>query len=249
MRLDVQMAEMGLAKSRSKARELIEASAVKVDGVLVGKPSFDVVPESMIELCREICPYVSRGGLKLEKALLEFAIDLHGVVCLDIGASTGGFTDCMLQHSAAKVYALDVGHGQLAESLRQDTRIVSLERTNIRTFDRSIICEKVRFVSIDVSFISLTQVLPIVYSILNEGQVVALIKPQFECGREFVGKKGIVRDAKIHDMVTDKIRKSAELCGFTVDGLIESPITGGDGNVEFLILLKKGRDAICCESD
>ena len=192
-----------------------------------------------------ICPYVSRGGLKLEKAVKFFGVNLKDKVCMDIGASTGGFTDCMLQNGAKKVFSVDVGYGQFAWKLRQDERVVCMERTNIRYVTDEQIGEKLDFASIDVSFISLTKVLPVAFNLLkDDGEVVALIKPQFEAGREQVGKKGVVRDSKVHKEVIEKIIAFSESIGFCVKNLSFSPIKGPEGNIEFLLYLGKSGGTI-----
>ncbi len=239
-RLDVELVNRGLVESREKGRALIMAGAVYVDGQKAFKAG-DKIKEGMnIEVRSQGMPYVSRGGYKLEKSLSVFPIDLNGKVCADIGASTGGFTDCMLQNGASKVYAIDVGYGQLAWKLRSDERVVNMERTNVRYLDFSLIEDNVEFISIDVSFISLRLVLPVAYELLSGGgELVALIKPQFEAGREEVGKKGVVRDAKVHQSVIENTADFAHSIGFSLKGLDFSPIKGPEGNIEYLLYLSK----------
>ncbi|MBR3569956.1 MAG: TlyA family RNA methyltransferase [Oscillibacter sp.] len=238
-RLDVRMAESGLAESRQKAQALILAGAVTVDGRRVDKPGAAVADGAEIAVRREPA-YVSRGGLKLEKAMQCFPVGLNGAVCADIGASTGGFTDCMLQRGAAKVYAVDVGYGQLAWKLRTDSRVVCLERTNARYLSRNEIPEPLDFASVDVSFISLRLILPPLRALLrdSESRAVCLVKPQFEAGREKVGKKGVVRDKSAHIEVLENFLANASAAGFAVDGLTWSPIRGPEGNIEYLGFLR-----------
>jgi len=243
-RLDILLVEKGLATGRDKAKALIMAGSVYVNGQKALKPGEEIPPESVLELRGDNAErrYVSRGGLKLEKALDVFGVSLEGLVCADIGASTGGFTDCMLQNGAAKVYAVDVGYGQLAWTLRIDPRVVVLERTNARYLSPEQIPEPLGFISADVSFISLTLILPVVLRLLKEdGQAVCLIKPQFEAGKDKVGKKGVVRDPDVHAEVIEKIRDFALGIGFSVQGIDCSPIKGPQGNVEYLIHLAKTR--------
>ncbi len=240
VRLDVLVHSLGLCESRERARAVIMAGQVYIDNIKHDKAG-DMVPEDCTpEIRGETLHYVSRGGLKLEKAMREFPIELGGRVCMDIGASTGGFTDCMLQNGAAKVYSVDVGYGQLAWKLRGDERVVNMERTNIRYVTEEDIGEEIDFASIDVSFISLTLVLPVAYRLLGAGgRCVALIKPQFEAGRAQVGKKGVVRDLNVHCEVIEKVVKIAREIGFGVLGLSFSPIKGPEGNIEYLIYLGK----------
>ena len=239
-RLDVELVNRGLVESREKGRALIMEGAVYVNGQKAFKAGDKVKDGMQIEIRGAKLPYVSRGGLKLEKSLKVFPIDLNDTVCADIGASTGGFTDCMLQNGAKKVYAIDVGYGQLAWKLRSDERVVNLERTNIRYLDFDTVTDEIDFISIDVSFISLKLVLPVAYELLKEGgSLVALIKPQFEAGREEVGKKGVVRDIEVHRDVIEKITEFAYETGFSVKGLEFSPIKGPEGNIEFLMFLNK----------
>ena len=239
-RLDVLLTEQGHFASREKAKAAIMAGNVYVNGEKEDKAGSMFREDAVIEVRGNTLPYVSRGGLKLEKAMKVFGLKLSGLVCMDIGASTGGFTDCMLQNGAAKVYAVDVGYGQLDWSLRQDERVVCMERTNIRYVKPEDIGEPLDFASVDVSFISLSKVLPAAYHLLKEGaEMVCLIKPQFEAGREKVGKKGVVRDPAVHEEVISRILGVAEEDGFDVLGLTYSPVKGPEGNIEYLVRLKK----------
>lgn len=239
-RLDVLLVEKGLAPSREKAKAIIMAGIVYVDGNKEDKAGTTFPVNAVIEIKGKTLPYVSRGGLKLEKAMQKFPITLSGKVCMDVGSSTGGFTDCMLQNGATKVYAIDVGHGQLAWKLRNDERVVCMEKTNIRYVVPEDIDELAAFSSIDVSFISLTKVLLPVKNLLTEdGQVVCLIKPQFEAGREKVGKKGVVRDKAVHEEVVERIIEFASQNGFFVKNLEYSPIKGPEGNIEYLVYIRK----------
>ena len=239
-RLDVLLVSKGLAPSREKAKALIMAGSVYVNGQKEDKAGSAFEDSSEIVVKDNSLRYVSRGGYKLEKAMQVFPITLSGKVCMDVGSSTGGFTDCMLQNGAKKVYAVDVGHGQLAWSLRQDERVVCMEKTNIRFLTPEQVPEKVEFASVDVSFISLTKVLPPLYELLaDEAGVVCLIKPQFEAGREKVGKKGVVRDPATHEEVIRSILDFAPQARFLPCGLDYSPIRGPEGNIEYLIWLKK----------
>lgn len=241
-RLDVLLVKRNLAESREKAKAIIMAGDVFVEGQREDKAGTSFLDEVNIEIKGNALPYVSRGGLKLEKAMASFDLDVKDKVCTDVGSSTGGFTDCMLQNGAGKVYAIDVGRGQLAWKLRQDDRVVCMEKTNIRYVRPEDLGEPVDFSSIDVSFISLTKVLePIRNYLKEEGQIAALIKPQFEAGREKVGKKGVVREKGTHVEVIEKIWNYAVSIGFSVLGLDFSPIKGPEGNIEYLIHLKKGR--------
>ena len=239
-RLDILVTERGLAESREKAKALIMAGDVYVDQQKADKPG-DLYPEEApIEVRGKGLKYVSRGGLKLEKAMAEFPITLTGLVCMDVGASTGGFTDCMLQNGAKKVYAIDVGYGQLAWSLRTDPRVVNLERTNARYLSQEQVPEPIDFFSVDVSFISLSLILPAVRPLLSENaRAVCLIKPQFEAGREKVGKKGVVRDPAVHQEVIEKILSFALENGYSVLGLTFSPVKGPEGNIEYLAYLQR----------
>ena len=239
-RLDILVTERGLVESREKAKTLIMAGQVYVDGQKADKPGDTFSEDAAVEVRGKGLPYVSRGGLKLEKAMREFGLQLQGRTCMDIGASTGGFTDCMLQNGAQRVYSVDVGYGQLAWSLRTDPRVVNLERTNARYLTQEQVPEEIGFFSVDVSFISLTLILPAVRPLLAEhGQAVCLIKPQFEAGREKVGKKGVVRDKAVHEEVIEKIRSFALENGFSVLGLTFSPVKGPEGNIEYLIYLER----------
>ena len=240
-RLDVLLVKKGLAPSREKAKAVIMAGSVYVDGQKEDKAGSVFDEESAQIVVRgHALPYVSRGGLKLEKALKVFPITLTGKICMDIGASTGGFTDCMLQNGAAKVYSVDVGYGQLDWKLRQDDRVVCMEKTNFRYMTPEDIPEVLDFASVDVSFISLDKILTPAYALLKEqGEMVALIKPQFEAGREKVGKKGVVRDPKVHEEVISGIVRHADEVSFEVLDLSYSPIRGPEGNIEYLIHLRK----------
>ena len=239
-RLDVLMVNRKLAKSREKAKEMIKAGNVYVDKKQVQKAGAVFEEDCTIEVFGETLKYVSRGGLKLEKALINFGIDLTNQVCMDIGASTGGFTDCMLQNGAQKVYAVDVGYDQFDEMLRQDTRVVCMEKTNIRYVEPKQIGELLDFASADVSFISLTKILPSVRALLKEnGRMVCLIKPQFEAGREKIGKKGVIKDKKVHKEVVQSIIRFCLENGFSVLNLEYSPIKGPEGNIEYLIYIEK----------
>ena len=234
-RIDVLMFEKGLTQSREMAKSLIMAGQVYIDEKRIDKPGMQVEDDSNI-IIREQPRYVSRGGLKLEKAMDKFGLSLEGKACMDIGASTGGFTDCMLQNGASFVYSVDVGYGQLAWKLRTDERVKCVERTNIRYFDVETLEHVVSFVSIDVSFISLKLVLPKAKEILCEGgECVALIKPQFEAGRDKIGKKGVVRDIKVHHEVVENSLKYSYDLGFSVKNLDFSPIKGPEGNIEYLM--------------
>ena len=240
-RLDVLLVKKGLAPSREKAKAVIMAGSVYVDGQKEDKAGSVFDEESaQIEVRGHVLPYVSRGGLKLEKALKVFPITLTGKICMDIGASIGGFTDCMLQNGAAKVYSVDVGYGQLDWKLRQDDRVVCMEKTNFRYMMPEDISDVLDFASVDVSFISLDKILTPAHALLKEqGEMVALIKPQFEAGREKVGKKGVVRDPKVHEEVISRIVRHADEVSFEVLDLSYSPIRGPEGNIEYLIHLRK----------
>ena len=245
-RLDVLLTEQGYAESRSKAQAIIMAGLVYVDGQKADKAGISYEESVAIEVRGETCPYVSRGGWKLEKALRHFGVDPTGYVCSDSGASTGGFTDCLLQQGAKKVFAIDVGYGQLDWKIRSDERVVVMERTNIRYVTPENLGEPLDLSVVDVSFISLRIVLPAIKELLKpEGQVLCLIKPQFEAGREKVGKKGVVRDAAIHQEVLNDFVSLADELGFTILGLTFSPVKGPEGNIEFLgHLTKEKRDGI-----
>lgn len=248
-RLDVLLVNRGLAASREKAKAVIMAGIVYVDGQKEDKAGATFADTVNIEVRGNTLKYVSRGGLKLEKAMSHFGLTLEGKVCMDVGASTGGFTDCMLQNGAVKVYSIDVGHGQLDWKLRNDPRVVCMERTNIRYVTPEDIGEPASFVSIDVSFISLTKVLtPVRQLLADEGEIVCLIKPQFEAGREKVGKKGVVRDPKVHLEVIRAVMDYASSIGFEILHLEFSPIKGPEGNIEYLLHLKKQPEGYVQES-
>ncbi len=239
-RLDILLVNRNLAESREKAKAIIMSGSVFVDGQREDKAGSTFPEEVQIEVKGNPLKYVSRGGLKLEKAMDQYGISLQGKVCMDIGSSTGGFTDCMLQNGAALVYAVDVGTNQLAWKLRQDERVISMEKTNIRYLLPGDIKDRISFASIDVSFISLTKVLQPVRELLTEeGEVVCLIKPQFEAGREKVGKKGVVRDKKVHLEVIGTVTEYACRVGYDCIDLNFSPIKGPEGNIEYLLYLKK----------
>lgn len=241
VRLDQLVFERGLVPSRERAKTSIMAGLVFVNGQRADKAGALVDPACQIELRGKAVPYVSRGGLKLEKALKVFSRDPAGLTCLDCGASTGGFTDVLLRAGAVKVYAVDVGYGQLAYSLRQDERVVCMERTNARYLTHEQIPEEIDLTVMDMSFISLHLVLPAVSALLRDGgEVLCLIKPQFEAGKDKVGKKGVVRDAKVHEEVLEDFLRRAPEAGFSVLGLDFSPIRGPEGNIEYLGYLKKG---------
>lgn len=237
-RLDALLTAKGLFESRAKAQAAIMAGQILVNEQKIDKPGTQVPEDAAIRILGDKLPYVSRGGLKLEKALKIFPISVEGKVVADIGASTGGFTDCALQNGAAKVYAIDVGYGQLAWKLRSDERVVNMERTNVRYLEKEHLAEMVDAATIDVAFISLDKVLPAVHKILKpEGFVIALIKPQFEAGKENVGKKGVVRDPKVHEAVINNVIAFAKNEGFGIAGLEFSPIKGPEGNIEYLLYL------------
>lgn len=237
-RLDKLMVERGLAPSREKAQALIMAGQVVVGDHAVDKSGHQVPLDVEIRIKGDVLPYVSRGGLKLKKALDQFGIDVNGLVAIDVGASTGGFTDCLLQGGALKVFAVDVGHGQLAWKLQQDPRVVNIEKTNIRYLTPDQLGEAPDLAVIDASFISLSKVLPPTLALLKPGgRIIALIKPQFEVGKGEVGKGGIVRDPLAHKKVIEDVSRMAQELGLSVAGVCESPITGADGNREFLIVL------------
>lgn len=248
-RLDVAVFEQGYAPSREKAKALIMAGIVYVNNQKVDKAGFELKEGDVLEVRGKTLQYVSRGGLKLEKAMQEFPITLEGKICMDVGASTGGFTDCMLQNGAVKVYSVDVGYGQLAWKLRTDERVVNLERTNFRYATREQIPDEIDFASVDVSFISLKHILPNLNTLLApDGQAVCLIKPQFEAGKEKVGKKGVVRDLNVHLEVVENVINLAVENGFSVMGLQFSPIKGPEGNIEYLIYLNKSSTPIVSEN-
>ena len=248
-RLDILLVNRGLAPSREKAKTMIMEGNVFVNHNREDKAGSTFPDDCIIEIHGTTLKYVSRGGLKLEKAMTHFGITLEGKVCMDIGASTGGFTDCMLQNGAVKVYSVDVGYGQFAWKLRQDPRVVCMEKTNIRYVTPEDIDDKLDFASVDVSFISLTKVLGPARALLtNHGQMVCLIKPQFEAGREKVGKKGVVRDKKVHEEVIQKIEDFCLSNGFSIHNLEYSPIKGPEGNIEYLIYIEKADEPVKEES-
>ena len=239
-RLDMMLVERALAPSREKAKAYIMAGQVYVDGQKEDKAGSMFTETVKVEVRGNTLPYVSRGGLKLEKAMNEFDVSLEGKVCMDVGASTGGFTDCMLQNGAVKVYSIDVGYGQLDWKLRNDPRVVCMEKTNIRYVKPEDIADRLDFASVDVSFISLTKVLGPARELLNDnGEMVCLIKPQFEAGREKVGKKGVVRDKAVHEEVIHKVIDYAVEIGFHILNLEYSPIKGPEGNIEYLVYIRK----------
>ena len=244
-RLDVLLVDRGLATSREKAKALIMAGDVFVNGQREDKPgtTFDETKITSLEVRGDTLPYVSRGGLKLEKAVNNFGFSLESKVCMDIGASTGGFTDCMLQNGAKKVYSVDVGHGQLDWKLRSDDRVVCMEKTNFRYMVKEDIADELDFASCDVSFISLTKILLPARNLLKDGgQMVCLIKPQFEAGKDKVGKKGVVREPKVHEEVIHRILDFVDIAGFEILHLDFSPIKGPEGNIEYLVHIRKNPD-------
>lgn len=240
LRLDIALVNGGFAETREKAKALIMSGIVFVNNQKCDKAGDIVKPEDKIEVRGETLKYVSRGGLKLEKAVSCFKLDLSDYVCADIGASTGGFTDCMLQNGAKKVYSIDVGYGQLAWKLRTDERVVNLERTNFRYVTKEQVPDELDFASVDVSFISLSLIIPVMRNLLKDkGRAVCLIKPQFEAGRENVGKKGVVRDKSVHIAVIEKTIKLIEDSSFSLLGLDFSPVKGPEGNIEYLCYIEK----------
>lgn len=246
IRLDSAVFELGISESREKAKALIMAGQIYVNGMKAIKPGVTVNSTDKIELKGNTLPYVSRGGLKLEKAMKVFPITLDKKVCMDIGASTGGFTDCMLQNGAVKVYSIDVGYGQLAWKLRSDSRVVNLERTNFRYVTHEQIPEDIDFASIDVSFISLKLIFPALMPLLkSDGECVCLVKPQFEAGKDKVGKKGVVREKSTHIEVIENVISYASDNGFSVLNLDFSPVKGPEGNIEYLLYIKKTDNAVC----
>ena len=249
-RLDILLTELGYSISRERARSQIMAGNVYVNGQKVDKPGTKISSKAAIEVKGDAIPYVSRGGLKLEKAIVEFNIDLQNKVVLDIGASTGGFTDCALQNGASKVFSIDVGYGQLAWKLRTDSRVVCMERTNVRNVTKVDTGEDADFATIDVSFISLVKVIPPVLELLSAGgRLICLIKPQFEAGREKVGKKGVVRDKEVHiEVITRIVEFCTQEMNLTALGLSFSPIKGPEGNIEYLLYLSKEAGANAVDS-
>ena len=249
VRLDQLIFEKGYAESREKAKALIMSGCVFLDGQRADKPGMSVSPDTEPEVHKKELAFVSRGGFKLDKAIRVFGIDPAGKLCIDCGASTGGFTDVLLQHGAEKVYAVDVGYGQLAWTLRNDPRVVNLERTNLRYVTKEQIPDLLDLAVCDVSFISLRLVMPAVAPLLKpDAEIMCLIKPQFEAGRELVGKKGVVRDASVHEQVIRTVLEFMPSIGFSVQGLDYSPITGPEGNIEFLLYMRKS-DANSVEPD
>ncbi len=240
LRLDTAVFEQGFCDSREKAKTLIMAGVVYVNNQKADKAGMQIKPDDVIEVRSNPLKYVSRGGLKLEKAILEFGLSLDGLICADIGASTGGFTDCMLQNGAVKVYAVDVGYGQLAWKLRTDERVINLERTNFRYCTNEQIPDLLSFASVDVSFISLSIIVPVMRTLMSDNaRAVCLIKPQFEAGKDKVGKKGVVRDKAVHCEVVVNTLNMLEKNGFSVLGLTYSPIKGPEGNIEYLVYIQK----------
>lgn len=249
-RLDLLLVKSGKVPSREKARQLIMSGNVVINNTIIDKPGKQVPSDSVIIINQQYCPYVSRGGLKLEKAIKHFGIDLKGKIAIDVGASTGGFTDCLLQHGASFVYAVDVGYGQLDWKLRNDNRVFILERTNIRYVKPELFNNKADIVTIDVSFISLSKVLPAIIPLMREyGQIIALIKPQFEAGRKYVCKGGVVKDPIIHQKVIKSVIETSLSLGLSVKGITFSPIKGPSGNIEYFILLDKGSQVCECSLD
>ncbi len=246
MRADLYLVEKGIAKSRKRAQDMIDEGLVFADGVRITKASKNI-DDAVIEVRGEVMPYVSRGGLKLKGAIESFTLDVKGKICLDIGASTGGFTDCLLQESALKVYAVDCGHGQLDKELLSDDRVVSIEGCNARDISREIIPDMIDICVMDVSFISQTLIHPAIAPLLNKGaEFITLIKPQFEVGRANIGKNGIVKDEKARVSAINKVIESASACGFRFIDKITSPIKGGDGNTEYI---GRFRYEGCCNSE
>lgn len=244
-RIDVALVERSICKTRSRAQNLLKDGCVLLNGIPCTKPSVLVRETDLLELSGNDIPFVGRGGLKLQESLVRFHLCTKGRVCMDIGASTGGFTDCMLQNGASKVYAIDVGHDQLDSSLRNDCRVINLEGTDIRRISCDDLDDTPDFCSIDVSFISLSHILPSAYQLTAEqSDFVVLVKPQFEAGKSAIGKKGIVKSATAHKQVLENVISFAQNVGFTVHGLCPSPIRGGSGNTEYLLYLKKGSGEI-----
>ncbi len=240
MRLDVAVFERGYAETREKAKAMIMAGSVYLNGQKALKGGVNIKETDVIEVRGAVNPFVSRGGLKLDKAMKSFGLNLTDCICMDIGASTGGFTDCMLTNGASKVYAIDVGYGQLAWKLRCDERVVNLERTNFRYVTREQVPDEIDFASVDVSFISLKLILPVMHTLLKDGgHSVCLIKPQFEAGKDNIGKKGVVRDKNVHEDVVANITSFAAENGFKVLGVDFSPIKGPEGNIEYLMHIEK----------
>lgn len=248
-RLDVLLVERGFFESREKAKAVIMAGSVFVNGNREDKAGSKIPTDAEIEVKGKKLKYVSRGGLKLEKAVHEFELMLEAKICMDIGSSTGGFTDCMLLNGAKKVYAIDVGTNQLAWKLREDPRVISMEKTNFRYLTKEQLSEDIDFASVDVSFISLDKILPAALPLLREqATMVCLIKPQFEAGREKVGKKGVVREASVHEEVIKKVINLANELGFLIRGLTFSPVKGPEGNIEYLLYIEKNAEKISEEN-
>lgn len=244
IRLDLRLVELGHAPSRARAQAMIREGHVFINGKAATKAGLTCTEEDVLEIKGEVCPYVSRGGLKLQKALQDFMIDPRGCVCTDSGASTGGFTDCLLQLGAKKVFAIDVGTDQLVDKIRNDERVVVMEQTNIRYVTPDMLGEAIDLSVVDVSFISLRLVLPAIYDLLREGgQAVCLIKPQFEAGKEHLNKKGVVKDSKIHHQVLNDFLEYSSAIGFSVRNMTFSPVTGPEGNIEFLAHIIKSKNA------
>lgn len=249
-RLDCALVNRGFVQSREKAKAIIMSGIVYVNNQKSDKAGVNVKSDDIIEVRGETLKYVSRGGLKLEKAISSFKINLNGCICADIGASTGGFTDCMLQNGAKKVYSIDVGYGQLAWKLRTDERVINLERTNFRYVTPEVVPDKLDFASVDVSFISLSLIIPVMRTLLKDnGRAVCLIKPQFEAGKENVGKKGVVRDKAVHIAVIEKIINIIKENRFSLLGIDFSPIKGPEGNIEYLCYIEKNDNAIIADYD
>lgn len=241
-RLDLYLVSQGAAGSREKVKKLIETGNVTVNGKIVKKAGHAVCNDDIININKIEEKYVSRGGYKLERAINSFSLDLSSKICADIGASTGGFCDCMLQNGAEKIYAVDVGIGQLADKIKSDSRVINIEKCNFRYADENLFGEKAQFCSVDVSFISLRYILPALFSVMSdESEAICLIKPQFEAGKDNIGKNGIVKSKSVHNNVLNEIINTAEHVGFKIGGIDHSPITGGDGNIEYLIYIIKSK--------
>ena len=249
-RLDVELVRRYLADTRSKAQGMIKGSAVSVNNKIITKPAFNVEVTDNIKVVGDTLKYVGKGGIKLEKAISEFNIDLKDKVCVDFGASTGGFTDCMLQHGAYFIYAVDVGKNQLDNSLIGNPKIENIENTNIKDVTRSIFQKDIDFCTVDISFISLSFAIPVVYNVLtDDGEAVLLVKPQFEAGKKNLSKRGVVKDKKIHIKVLENILDIIDNTGFSIINLTFSPIKGGNGNIEYLIYIKKSEKQIPFNQD
>ena len=241
-RLDIWLVENKKARSRERAKEMIISGGIRVNGKTAAKPSYSVCDGDTIEVNASELKYVGRGGLKLEKALKVFELNLKDAVCVDLGASTGGFTDCMLQNGARKIYAVDVGHGQLDESLRIRQEVIDLEGVNVKDFSLEYMNEKADFVCADLSFISVKNAIPVIKSVLKDNsKAVILIKPQFEVGKKYIGKGGIVKDRSAHASILSELVSFIENCGFTVGGMDYSAVKGGDGNIEYIALLENNK--------